>query len=259
MGGPGLAASDQVPSPPPKGENALRRRVSEFYSFLQAGNWSQAEKYIAKDSLEVFRNQQKTPFFGFQIDSIKLSPDGQSASVVVRVRVMTAYAPTPIPFPRPSNWRLIRGVWQAEASEAKGSMLLPEFQLPSTPKGAPHRLPPPAELKFESLETIVDPIHPGEVREVRFPFKNLTNHVVRLGNVSTGSDSLRFMGEKKEYNPGEAGTLVFEWDPVHSNYSYGLEDTIVLTTEPGGAVISLTARTYVYALIEEDSNSQSKK
>jgi hypothetical protein len=259
MGRPAVGFSGQVPSRSSEGEQALRARVNEFYSLLQANNWSQAEKYITQDSLEVFRNLPKTPFLGFQIDSIKLSPDGQSAQVIVRVQVMTAYAPTPVPFPRTSNWRLIGGVWQAVASEIKGSRLQSEFSFPPIGQSAARRPPQSAKLKFESTEVIVDPIHVGEVREVRFRLKNLSNQVVKVGDVNTGSESLRLKSGKKEYRPGESGTLVFEWDPVHYDYGYALEDTIVLTTEPGGAVTLLMARTFVDAGTAAEKKSPPKE
>src|SRR3989304_912378 len=57
---------------------ALRTRGEEFYSRLQSGRWTRAESYLTQDSLEDFRNQSKNPFVKFQVDTIKIDPDGQN-------------------------------------------------------------------------------------------------------------------------------------------------------------------------------------
>lgn len=264
---PGISAQVS-PAQVPQQERALRTRVKEFYNFLQAGNWSKAEDYITRETLDTFRNQTKTPFQGFEIDSIKLQPDGKSAAVVIRVNVMTPYSPTPFPLRRPSHWRLIAGVWQVDASESPTNKFQAEFEPPAMMgmgtgmgQGAMQRTSPPApDLKFENRETIVEPIHPGEVKEARFPFKNVSDHVVRIAEVKMGGSSrLRLEGEKKEYKPGESGTLVFDWDPIHYDYPYGLSDTVIIKTDPGGKETFVTARTFVTALPAGEAKSPNER
>src|SRR5436190_19873320 len=36
----------------PKQASSLRSRVEEFYSFLKAGNWSKAENYVSRETLD---------------------------------------------------------------------------------------------------------------------------------------------------------------------------------------------------------------
>lgn len=255
---PSVSAQDsakQVRQP----ESALRARVEQFYNFLSAGNWSKAENYVTRESLDTFRNQTKTPFQSFQIGSVELEPDGRRATLHVTINVMTPYSAGPFPFSLTTHWRLDGRVWYVEVPKPPRHTLQAMFPQAPAEKSASPQESPPAELKFEYVEAIVDPIQPGEVKVARFPFTNVSDHAVRLGKVVTGCDCMRLKGEKREYKPGESGTLEFEWDPVHRDYSYALEDTISVKTEPGGAVTYLMARTVVAPGVAGDSKSLGTK
>jgi uncharacterized protein DUF1573 len=242
----------------PRGGNslsALRTRVKEFYGFLRVGNWSRAEAYVTPESLDTFRNENKTPFLSFQINSIHMRPDGRSARVEATLKVQTPYSGEPFPFPRKTSWRLVGGLWSVEVPKPPLHPLRSMFTQPP-PSSASSLVRQPAELKFESVESIVDLIQLGEIRTVRFAFTNVSDHAVRLGKVITGCDCMRLKDGKKEYKPGESGTLEFEWDPVHRDFAYALEDTISVHTEPGGAVTFLMARTEVGPRVSNGGKSE---
>jgi len=242
----------------PKQASSLRSRVEEFYSFLKAGNWSKAESYVSRETLDTFRNETKTPFEGYQIDSVAVQPGGAAATVRVTIKVVTPYAGAPFPFARTTHWRLVGGLWYVVVSNPPREPVKAMMQQAPAAKGAsPQR--PSVELKFEHADVIVDSIQPGEVKLARFPFTNVSDHVVRIGKVVTGCDCMRLKDGKREYKPGESGTLEFAWDPIHRDYSYALEDTIAVTAEPGGAVTFLMARTFVGARLAGASKNQGSK
>jgi uncharacterized protein DUF1573 len=241
-----------------KPASSLRTRVKEFYSFLKAGNWSKAENYVSRETLDTFRNQAKTPFESFEIDSVELQPGGARATVRVTTKLMTPYSTSPFPFPLTTHWRLVGGRWYVVVPNPPREPVKAMMRQAPADKGAPPQKPP-VELKFEHTDLIVDSIQPGEVKLARFPFTNVSDHVVKIGKVVTGCDCLRLKDGKRDYKPGESGTLEFAWDPIHRDFNYALEDTIAVTTEPGGAVTFLMARTVVGPRVAGAAKNQSSK
>ena len=76
-------------------EEALRTRVEQLYAAYQQGDWSRMEKYLTKESKPFFRSQAKKPVLAHQIQSIKLDPGGETASVVVEIPVFSPMMPQP--------------------------------------------------------------------------------------------------------------------------------------------------------------------
>jgi Protein of unknown function (DUF1573) len=241
-------------------EAALRARVEAYFGFLKAGNSSKAENYVTRDTLDTFRNEPKTPFQGFSIDSIKMKPDGRHATVQVSVSVVTPYSNAPFPYPRDTDWRLVRGVWYVEVPKPASNRLQAMFRQPSPGDVATPDASPPMELEFKNhIYTFLSPLQPGEVKIAHFVYKNVSNHVVTLGAISTGCKCLRLKSDKKEFMPGESGSLDFEVDPEHHDYGYGLAETMRVTTEPGDVLNLLTVRTYVAPLVKAEIKGEPQK
>jgi hypothetical protein len=226
----------------PSSEEALRARVEECYSALQQGDWQKVEKYLTKDSKVLFRSENKRPFIAYRIQSIKIEPDGQTASVVVRVPVVSAVVPKPILVPKTSRWRLINRVWYMELSKPDPNAQQSLFDMAPKALGP---APPPAfskDLKFESTWCGLGNVQDNRTRVARFAFTNVSTHVVRVADFQLGCDCLRLKTEQKEYKPGELGTLEIEFDPsklgITREQSFTQE--IILRTEPGGAYVKLT-------------------
>src|SRR5437879_5368921 len=93
--GGALATAHPWPQGNSEQEQNLRTRVQEFYSILQTGNWTKAEPYLTADSVETFRMEKSNTFAGFEIQSLKLEPDGASANVQVQVKSLSPLFPTP--------------------------------------------------------------------------------------------------------------------------------------------------------------------
>ena len=58
-----------------------------MYAALERADYPRVEKYLTKDSRQSFHAQQKKPLLAHEIESIKLDPGGDTATVVVRIPV----------------------------------------------------------------------------------------------------------------------------------------------------------------------------
>jgi len=224
-------------------EEALRVRVEQCYSALQQGDWHKVEKYLTKGSREVFRNQTKKPLVGYRIQSIKLEPDGRTASVVVLVPLVAAMMPKPIPVPQTTLWRLVNRAWYMELYPTPD----PSAQqwLFDTAPTTPHAQSSPLfskDLKFESTWFSLGIVEEGKIQVARFTFTNVSTHAVTLSEFQLGGDCLRLKTEQKEYQPGQTATLEFEFDPSRLGVAAGEPFThdIMIRTEPGGSYVKLT-------------------
>lgn len=222
-------------------EQVLRGRAEDFYSLLQLSRWSAAEKYITPDSLESYRDQNKSPFLGFTFDSIKIAPNGQEATISARVQVFTGVSSMPMWLPRESRWKLVDGAWYVIIPRESRVDMKGLFTAPGA-KGTA-AAPPPEELKFKGLRWNFAMIARGQIKTARFPFTNVTGHDVTITEVAAGCDCLKVKLEKKVYKPGESGTLEIEFDPAGFARDYA--QSIVVKTDPGGLTTYLMVVGYV--------------
>lgn len=234
-GVPGMASSSS--------EEALRTRVEQLYAALQQGNWSRVEKYLTKESIPIFRSQAHKPVLAHQIQSIKLDPGGDTASVVVRIPALLPMAPQPVGMPQTTQWRLVKGVWYLELPKPDLNAMLPSLgtaRRPPTPPPPPR--PVSTGLKFESTWVGLEPVHHGEVKVAQFPFTNVSNHEVTVEVTQLTCDCLRLKTQQKLFKPGESGVLEFEFDPSNLQFDVVQAYTmlVMLKTQPGGAEAKLT-------------------
>ncbi len=225
-------------------EEALRARVEQCYSALQQGDWPKVEKYLTKDSKPIFHAEtHKKPLLAYKIQSIKLEPDGQTATVVVQVPIMSAAMPRPIPVPSTTLWRLKNRVWYMELSRAQPDANAQQALFNMAPKAG--RAPTPVvtskDLKFESTWCGLGNVGSGETPLAKFAFKNVSTHSVTLAEVKLGCDCLRLKTQQKEYKPGESGTLEIEFDPASLGFTMeeSFSQVVVLRVEPGDAYVLL--------------------
>ncbi len=241
-GGVPLAASSS-------NEEVLRTRVGQFYAALQQGNWGQAEKYLTKESKQVFRYQSRTPLLGYQIESIKLDPDGSTATVVVRVPKIVPISAQPILTTQRLQWRLIRNSWYLEYSKPDPHAAQSLFTSPSHPDPKLPRIKMgSSDLKFQSLWVSLGEVQGSELQFARFPFTNISKRNVTLSDVQTSCDCLRLKTQQKEFKPGEAGVLEFELNPssLLDSSTHAVTLGAMVKTQPENAVTRLTIGVAVY-------------
>ena len=232
-------------------EEVLRGRVEQLYNALRQSDWQKAEKYLTKESRPTFRKQSKRALAGYQIDSIKLEPSGETAVVVVGIPLSGGAIPNPVLVPQTTHWRRVRGTWYLDLSGAPTGQSL-------SGAGGQNRSPPSLrakDLKFQSTWTSVGIVHKGEVKTARFAFTNVSQRAVTLADVETDCPCLRMKSQQKEFKPGEAGVIEFELDP--SIFSFDVRQALTLTasiqTEPEHALTRLT----VAAVLVPDSEEPS--
>ena len=217
------AASENVAEP----AQQLRRRVQEFYSFLQMRQVARAEAYATKDSRERLRDQASNPFLGFRVVSLQVKPEGMNADVMIEMMVMAPYMAAPFPVERKSQWRMEDGEGRIFVPEA------PQLSLESMMGMGGGEPAKAGELKFGGHRFGLGLMKNGEKKVARFPFTNPTDHLVTITQVATGCECLTVKDFKKEYKPGESGELVIEFDST--NYPGLYAQTMVVKTSPGDA------------------------
>jgi len=250
QGALGLAAQAASPSPAQKAappleqpavqgavsaqEAVLRRRVEDLYVLMQLGRWQEAEAYIAPGSLEYFRKQDRSGFLGFQVDSIKMDPNGEKASVTVHVeKVIPQLSANPVSMPQTSNWTLTNNLW---------CLVVPDpTKVFDSAKS--HPSPHTEELKFKGHRYVMGKIDPGQIKVARFPFTNVTDHSVTLSSVVTGCPCLEAKMEKKQFKPGESGEIAITFNPA--GYERDYAQTVVVKTDPGDLTTYLMVVGYV--------------
>jgi len=236
-----LPANTRVLADSP-GEQALRARVDQLYSALRQGDWKKAEKYLTKDSRRIFRSEPKKTIAEYQVDSVKVEADGQSAQVVVRLPgPPTMIAGPPIFLPQTSRWQLVGRKWYLELPDPHLAGRLPGPGDQQQASG-PHFTVNSSDLKFESTYASVGFVHKGEVKVARFPFTNVSQRTVTVSDVQSGCPCLRLTSEQKEFKPGETGAIELTLDP--STFSFksklALTLTVSVQTEPEHALTQLT-------------------
>ena len=226
----GAIAAVQEPAADP--QQVLRSRAEQLFRLLQMRQFSQAEEYLTKDSIEAFRKQTNGPFLSFQVSSVKIKPGGQTATAVIDLTLMAPGIPMPMVYPRSTAWRQEEGVWRMVAADPNAPS-----KTPASPPRDPSAKPLPEQLQFKGHRYLFEGVKKGDVRVARFPFTNATDHVVRIEEIATGCECLQVKTTKMEYQPGESGQLDIEFNSAGYQFTYS--QTIVVTTNPGEAPILL--------------------
>jgi hypothetical protein len=236
-----LPANTRVLAESPS-EQALRARADQLYSALRQGDWKKVEKYLTKDSRRVFRSQPKKTITEYQVDSVKVEANGQSAQVTVRLPGPPAMiAGPPIFLPQITRWQLVAGKWYMDLPDPHHAGGLPgpgdQRQAPG-----PHFTTNSSDLKFDSTYASVGFVHKGEVKVARFPFTNVSQRTVTVADVQSTCPCLRLTSQQKEFKPGEAGAIELTFDS--STFSFknrlALTLTVSVQTEPEHALTQLT-------------------
>ena len=116
------AAWSQKPFPkaPPGVEEALRARVSEYYTLFGQSKFRQAESLVTEESKDAFYTMNKSRHMGFSIAGVTFADDVKSARVLVKLMmIMPMMGSKPLPFPVSTQWRLVDGEWYAYIPQFK--------------------------------------------------------------------------------------------------------------------------------------------
>ncbi len=205
----------------PEVDQALRKRVGEFYKLLEEGRFRQTDAYLAEDAKDVYYEQEKKRIRGHEIVRINWA-DGFKKAVVVTVLqtdVVMRGNTMAVGAPIASRWRLEADQW-VMYFETTGGKPSPFGSLkagPNQTKG------------LTSEELIKDP-------SVIFNQISVDKDVARLKSYEKSTDSIlvsngmpggisvlfvpslvipgfKYRVEKEELGAGEKTKIIFEYDP----------------------------------------------
>jgi hypothetical protein len=231
-------------------EEALRTRVEELYTALQQGNLALAELYVTKESRQVLVGGGKTPPLAHAIQSIKVDPAGDTATVVVSVTNIIPMIGQPISTPQTTHWRLLEDVWYAELPKPDPQALQKPFTTPQPrlPASALRARVHSKDLKFDYFFFSLGEMYGDDVKVARFPFTNISDHNVTISDVKT-TEYTRLKTQQKEFKPGEAAVLEFAVEPPAlsaEDIPEAFSQTVLVTTQPENAVTTLTIGAGLY-------------
>ena len=116
-----LTANDNpFPKAPAEVEEALRGRVTEFYTHFQQRKYRQAEGLVDEESRDYFYASSKKPILSFELVNMEFGEDFQTVKAFVNVMVMLPMmGPKPVSFPLTGDWRWIEDNWYIHMEGAK--------------------------------------------------------------------------------------------------------------------------------------------
>ena len=205
----------------PEVNEALRKRVSDFYKLLEVGRFRQTDAYLAEDAKDVYYEQEKRRIRGHEIVRVNWA-DGFTKAVVVTVLqtdVVMRGSTIAVAAPISSRWRLEGNQWVMYFETTAGK---------PSPFGS-LKAGPNQTNGLTSEELIKNP-------SVIFNQITVEKDVVRLKSYEKSSDSIlvsngmpggitvlfvpnlvnpgfRYRVEKQELGAGEKTKIVFEYDP----------------------------------------------
>ena len=205
----------------PEVNEALRKRVSDFYKLLEEGRFRQTDAYLAEDAKDVYYEQEKRRIRGHEIVRVNWA-DGFTKAVVVTVLqtdVVMRGSTIAVAAPISSRWRLEGNQWVMYFETTAGK---------PSPFGS-LKAGPNQTNGLTSEELIKNP-------SVIFNQITVEKDVVRLKSYEKSSDSIlvsngmpggitvlfvpnlvkpgfRYRVEKQELGAGEKTKIVFEYDP----------------------------------------------
>lgn len=107
---------------PPEIDDALKSRVSQFYTHFQRGEYRQAETFLDEESRDLYYNAKKDRIMDFQIQGVDYTEDFRKANVLVVCKtVVQMLGSEPVNMPLNSDWRFEDGNWWMHLSKNRGA------------------------------------------------------------------------------------------------------------------------------------------
>ena len=223
------AARPQQPfqKAPPGVEEALRARVSEYYTYFQESKFRQAEALVTEDSKDAFYTMNKARHMGFSIGGVTFSDDVKSARVLVTLlMIMPMMGSKPVPFPVSTQWKLVDGEWYGYIPQSRPGDIV---QTPFGPKKVmeptfaartPIETEPRPDLKsvgrmFRIERAALEfPTSAAEPVQETISIKNRSRGDLTVRAISKPIKGLKVELRPESISPGEEGLLTFTYEPA---------------------------------------------
>ena len=256
---PLVASDNPFPKAPSEVEEALRSRVTEFYTYFQQRKYRKAEALIDEESRDYFYESSKKPILGFELSSMEFQDDFRQANVLVNVMIMLPMmGPKPVPFPLTGTWRWVEDNWYMHMEGNKpgtikqgpfGPMRIDPDAALSAGAGPPQGLP---SLSAEAVRRSLQQMYRVEPTALRFPAgtaEPTTRSVqfinpgpARLSVTATEEihtlPGLRIEFDPRQLEPGEELPISFTYDPGEDRIEGKL--TIIFSVLPLKQIFGVT-------------------
>ena len=91
---------------PPEIDEALREKVSGFYTHFQRGEFREAENFVAEESKDLFYGAKKNRILNFEIRNVEFEEDFRAANVIVLCEtIVPMMGSKPFAVPLASEWK----------------------------------------------------------------------------------------------------------------------------------------------------------
>ena len=116
LGAAAFAQTDAPPAEkPPEGlEQAVRTRVTEFYTMMLNGQYRKAENWIAEDTKDYYYGGSKPEIHKYEVLTIEFSDHFTKAKALTRCMepvVLAGFPPAEMTVTIPSLWKIENGNW----------------------------------------------------------------------------------------------------------------------------------------------------
>lgn len=237
------ALQEQLDKAPPEVEQRLRERINGFYQAHLDRKFRQAEKFIAKDSQDIFYERRKPQIEKFEIREIRYSDQFTKAKATIlceQIVNLPGFAGKPVPVPIASNWKIEDGDWFFYFDQKELNMT-PFGEMKPGARGSGADLPPMQGPDVAALQTMVKAdrdrieLSPGQ-----------ESQQVRITNTMPGSVNLRVeipavpgltaTLESPEVPPRGSTVLTIATDPKNPMHQPAV---VRVHVQPAGLVLHL--------------------
>lgn len=213
---PGIATTDEESgSKPSELEQSLRKRVTGFYMAVRSSRWNEAEQFVAASGKEMFKENRPAKILSFEIVSLKLEGDRNSALVQVSNEMIFRTVGR-VAVPATTRWVHEEGDWYLDTVNPPPT-LAEKFQeyyvdkkimRAGKSKGAATQ--PAVKVEKETVNFGV--VAQGKVLDLRFPVSNLSSSEIRIEKLYLQEQFMKDVTQRRTLKPGETGEVVVQLD-----------------------------------------------
>ena len=193
-------------------ERQLNQRVDEYFKLLVNGEWRAVQNYITEDSQDTWFTQAKAKIDSYEVQEVKLSPNGKEAEVVVMVTFHIPPISAPFHQPRRTKWTLDKEKWVVSLPPpvSLAEMFPQMFRGGGDPANP---APPPALIAESPLRFEQNPIRlsppaaDSDITVVTVPFQNVSSSPVTVLQLGSNCPCLQVATDKNVFQPNEKGVL----------------------------------------------------
>jgi hypothetical protein len=244
------SAAEAFQKAPAGVEDALRERVTAFYSLHKEGKFRQAEAMVCEESRDTYYDSDKRRWTSVEIIRVTFEKDFQAAKVLVALGTEMSQRGTRVPaiFPFNGTWRLEGGKWchylpppskgetvtpfgiMKQTEGGKGQAAIPA--MPPSPQAAAAQIL--SSIRFSKRQLKVKGYEPSSDELEIF---NGLPGALQLGVYGAGRPGLNWQLTAGTLKSGERAQLKLTYNPPDKSPKAGMEIKVVL--EPLGVEVPI--------------------